>query len=194
MQNLNRTQKLTRIAVLAAITLIFVMTPLGYIPINPLITVTIMVTPVVIGGMLYGYSAGILLSLIFGISSFMRAPTEPIGQIMLAQSAILTFAACVIPRLLIGLFAGAMNKVLTSFENLRRIWFYALAGFVGSLINTVLFLGFISLAFNQSETQITGKVILGIVTGNGVFEMIANAILVAILSKALLKLSRSPAK
>lgn len=185
---LTKNQKLVRVAMLAAITLLLVMTPLGYIPINPLVTVTIIVTPVMLGGMLYGLPAGLLLGFIFGISSFMRAPGEALGAIMLSQNALLTFLACVVPRLLIGLFAGLVHLLLRRKANLRRSWFYALSGLGGSLLNTLCFLGFIALAFDQAQTGITGTVILGVVSFNGIIEAVANALLVAVLAKVLLRM------
>ena len=180
-----RTQKLTQTAVLTAITILLALTPLGYIPINPLITITIMVTPVVIGGLLCGWPYGLFLGLVFGLSSFFRAPYEPIGQIILSQSALITFLVCVIPRMTVGLLGGLGHALACKREVLNRFWFFLITGLLGSLLNTVGVLGFIGLAFDPGKTGITGAVIFGIVSINGSIEAVANAFLVGTLGKAL---------
>ncbi|MFV0412779.1 MAG: ECF transporter S component [Oscillospiraceae bacterium] len=187
MENLTKTQKLVRTAMLAAITLLLVVTPLGYIPINPLITVTIVVTPVVLGGLLYGWPAGLVLSLVFGLSSFFRAPGEALGQIMLAQSGLYTFLTCVVPRVLVGLFGGAMHSVLKK-RKVRKLWFYALTGLGGSMLNTLLFLGFIWFMFDPQKTGVTGAVIVSVASFNGLIEAVVNAVLVAVLAQVLLRI------
>lgn len=186
MPKLTKTQKLTRTAMLTAITLILALTPLGYIPVNPAITVTLMVIPVALGGLVYGWPAGLFLGLVFGISSFARAPGELIGQLMLAQSGLLTFAACVLPRAAVGLLAGLGHLLIKRSAKLRRVWFYAVTGLACSFLNTLCFLGFVSLAFDQAQTGITGTVIWGIVSFNGSIEAVVNAVLVAILARVLL--------
>lgn len=187
MKQYTQTQKMARTAMLAAITLILALTPLGYIPINPLITVTIMVTPVVLGGLLYGWPAGLFLGLVFGVSSFARAPGEAIGQMMLSQSGLLTFLACVVPRAAVGLFGGGAHFLLRRKKGLRRVWFYAATGLLGSMLNTLGFLLFVSFAFDQAKTGITGGVIWGVVSFNGSIEAVVNAVLVALLAGAVLR-------
>lgn len=180
-----RTQVLTHAAILAAITIVLACTPLGYIPINPIVTVTLMCTPVVLGGLLYGWKVGLFLGLVFGITSFIRAPGEALGQMLLSQSIILTFLGCVVPRALVGLLGAGAHKLATKYEKLQKVWFYAVAGLAGSLLNTVCFLGFIGLAFDPAQTGITGAVIWGVVSVNGSIEAVVNAVLVGTLAKVL---------
>lgn len=186
MQNLSRNQKLARTAMLIAITMVLALTPLGYIPLNPVITLTIMVTPVVLGGMLYGWKSGLLLGVVFGLTSFYKAPAEAIGQIMLAQSGLLTFLACVGPRALVGLYGGWMHRLLQK-QKLRCVPAYGAMGLVGSLINTVGFLFFVLFAFDSAQTGFTFALVMGVVSYNGLIEAAGNAILVAILAKVLIK-------
>lgn len=185
MQKLTRNQKMTRAAMLGAITVVLAATPLGYIPLNPALTITLMVVPVALGGLVLGWPVGLCLGLVFGITSFVRAPTEALGVLLLQQSLLLAFLGCVVPRAVVGLVADGCGRLICKNEKLRRVWFYALAGFLCSLCNTVLFLGFIWLAFDSAVTGITLAVLLGFVVSNGIFEMIANSILVAVLARVM---------
>lgn len=189
MQKLNKNQIITRGAMLCAVTVLLASTPLGYIAINPALTVTIMVLPVGLGGLMLSWPFGLFLGLVFGISSFLRAGFEGLGVILLQQSVFLSFLTCVLPRLAVGLFADFCGKLLRKNAKLRRIWFYAFCGFMCSFINTVLFLGFIWLLFNSNLTGITLGVLLGFVASNGLLEMLANSILLALIAKVLLKKS-----
>ena len=75
-----KTTYLVRIALLMAITIVLAATPLGYIPAGVL-SFTIMVLPVAIGGVLMGTPAGLILGLTFGVTSFIKAPTEALGPV-----------------------------------------------------------------------------------------------------------------
>lgn len=185
MHTRTRTQVLTHAALLAAVTIVLACTPIGYIPINPVITVTIMCTPVVLGGLLYDWKVGLFLGLVFGITSFIRAPGEALGALLLSQSVVLTFLGCVVPRALVGLLGAGAHKLAVKYPKLQKVWFYAVAGLAGSLLNTICFLGFINLAFDPAQTGITGAVIWTIVSFNGAIEAVVNAVLVGALAKVL---------
>lgn len=73
-----KTAYLVRLALLMAITILLAATPLGYIPAGAL-SFTIMVLPVAVGGVLMGLPAGLILGLAFGVTSFLKAPTEALG-------------------------------------------------------------------------------------------------------------------
>ena len=176
---------------LAAITLVLALTPLGYIPLYVLIpilplTVTIMVAPVALGGLTLGWPTGLFLSLIFGLSSFFRAPLEPLGQVLLAQSGFLTFLATVLPRIGVGLLADFSHKLAQKNPKLQKFWYYSATGLVCSLCNTILFLGFLWLAFDSSVTGVTLVLLGSLVVTAGIPEAVVNAILVGTIAKAML--------
>ena len=188
---LTRTQKLTRIAIFAGITLLLAVTPLGYIPINVLFlvlpSITIMVLPVVLGGLSIGWPAGFILGLVFGLSSFFRAPTEALGVLMMGISPFATFVVCVVPRVLVGLASDGMGALIRKKNYLHRFLVYGLSGLAASLSNTVLFLGAIWLLFDAEATGVTLPVIMSIVAFNGLVEAATNAIFTAVLGQVLLR-------
>ena len=69
-------RKMAIIGVLAAISIMLSMTPLGFIPLGP-VNATIMHIPVIIGAVLEGPLVGITVGLIFGATSLFRALTMP---------------------------------------------------------------------------------------------------------------------
>lgn len=187
MRTITKNQRMVRTAMLAAITLVLALTPLGYIPLPILpLTVTIMVAPVALGGLTLGWPTGLALSLIFGLSSFFRAPFEPLGQIMLAQSGLLTFLATVVPRVGVGLLADASHKLAAKQPKLQKFWYYTVTGLACSLCNTVLFLGFLWLVFDNAVTGVTLTLLGSLIITAGIPEAIVNAILVGTIAKAML--------
>ena len=132
-----KTTYLVRIALLMAITIVLAATPLGYIPAGVL-SFTIMVLPVAIGGVLMGTPAGLILGLTFGVTSFIKAPTEALGQLILSYSGLFTAFVCIVPRVCVGLFAGLMHNVMKGRQK-QPAWLYLLAGGGSSFVNTALF-------------------------------------------------------
>lgn len=190
--SMTKNQKLVRTAMLAAVTIVLAITPLGYIPVYAIIpilpvTITIMVAPVAIGGLLLGWPSGLVLSLIFGFTSFFRAPLEPLGQLMLANGGLfLVLLATVLPRIPVGLLADLAHKMAAKNPRFQSFWFYSLTGLLASLCNTILFLGFLVLAFDSSVTGLTMNILLSVIFINGAIEAVVNALLVGGISKALL--------
>ena len=69
-------RKMAIIGVLAAISIMLSMTPLGFIPIGPT-NATIMHIPVIIGAIVEGPLVGITVGFIFGATSLLKALTMP---------------------------------------------------------------------------------------------------------------------
>ncbi|MEG2082623.1 MAG: ECF transporter S component [Oscillospiraceae bacterium] len=174
MKNL-KTAKLTRLALLIAITVILAATPLGYIPAGPL-SFTIMVLPVAVGGVLMGPSAGLILGLAFGITSLMKAPSEAFGQLVINYSGLFTVVICVLPRVIVGGFAGFMHK-FASLKDKKSPLLFALCGGGCSAINTILFVGLAYLFCGKLVEGAFGVAIWSSLLIGGVVEMVANAFL-----------------
>lgn len=182
MKKLSRTQKLVQASMLAAITIILAMIT---IRINPVLEITLTVVPVALGGLVVGWPVGLALGTVFGLVSFFKAFTDAVGMLMISQSVVLAAMGCILPRVAVGLLADLFGRLARRYAGLRRVWFYAVSGFLCSLCNTVLFLGFIWLVFDSAVTGITFAVILTVVASNGIIEMIVNAALVGLLAKVL---------
>jgi len=125
--------------------------------------------------------------LAFGLTSFFRAPLEPFSALMYAANPFATFVVCVVPRLLIGPMAYATARCVGHF-NKSKMLAYGSAGLVGSLVNTVGFLGLILVFFSGLVSEALWDAVvfvLGIVVSNGLIEAGVACVLTAVLCKVL---------
>lgn len=91
-------RKMAIVGVLGAISAVLGMTPIGFIPVGPT-NATIMHIPVIIGAILEGPIVGMLVGLIFGIFSLIRAITTP----TIISPVFYNPLVSILPRVLIGL-------------------------------------------------------------------------------------------
>lgn len=185
---MEKTKKLTKLALFTAIIMMLGLTPLGFfhLPIASLTTVHI---PVIVGGLLFSATNSIYLGAIFGLTSFIRCFTTPdaTAMIMLGTNTggfkiynlFLIVAILFLPRILTGLFANLSNRFLSKFIKKDTI-VIAISSFIGSMTNTIFFLGGLYvLAFDQAAAGFGMEgatpsaflmMLLGIVAFNGVLE------------------------
>ena len=129
-------------AVLAAIILLMAFTPLGYLRIGPM-SITLLVIPVVIGGITLGPVRGGLLGAVFGATSLAQCFMGDIsGAAMFAANAAGTVIACFVPRILIGVVAGVLFPFLMKTARNGAAAFIGTA-VAGTLTNSILFIGLV---------------------------------------------------
>lgn len=123
-----------------AIILLLAFTPLGYIKLMAGLSVTLIGLPVIIGAITLGPSAGAVLGMVFGLTSFAQAfGFDALGAILLGENPIGLFITCMVPRILMGWLTGLIFKGLKRIDK-TNIASYAVSSLAGSLLNTVLFL------------------------------------------------------
>lgn len=198
------TRWMVSVALMAAIVIVLANTPLGMIQL-PIIKATTVHIPVIIGAILLGPTAGAILGGVFGVCSlisntmapsllsFAFSPFLSTSGIPGALKAIWISVGC---RILIGIVAGWLWILLKRIKWNQMISL-AITGFVGSMVNTVSVMGSIYLLFAQQyaeakEVAVTAVwgLIMGTVTASGIPEAIAAAILVAVVTKVLLRVMR----
>jgi uncharacterized membrane protein len=184
------TRKLAVAGVLTAITFLLGLTPIGYIPL-PTMKITILCIPVLIGVLLEGLGVGVWLGFVFGLTSLIQILMgDPFGMFLMNISPTRTLANVFVPRLLVPITAFYSYKAIKLIGNkITDKAGYAIAALVGSLTNTVFFLGMMYLLFipemaemaNAFGTTQEGMMaVLGsIVVTNGIPEAIAAVIIVA---------------
>lgn len=202
---------LTQLALFAAIIFVMGFTPLGSLPLGGPIVATLVQIPVVIGAVLLGVKAGMMLGGVFGLVSLLVFSIygypgaflfSPLYSFQLAEGntllgigyALASLFICFVPRILIGLAAGfVFNFVEGKTKSTAKA--AAAAGVAGSLTNTVLVLSGILLFFAQPYAQLGGKVIwvlLGTsVLVNGIPEAVVTPILTVAVTLPLLKMRKS---
>lgn len=136
-----------RIAVLALLIALIALFwyAIGSIPLG-FIKITISCLPVIIGTIVLGLKEGLILGAFFGFLSFLSAPagglTAPIFSANIVWGAIL----CFVPRFLVPIVTHCVYRTTQKFEKKLK-WPLALTGALGSLTNTVFFLGFIIILY-----------------------------------------------
>lgn len=108
------TKQITMAGILSAIVIVMSLTPLGYVPVGP-VRATILHIPVIIAGIFGGYWIGGFTGLVFGITSFLQAPTDPTFSPIWASGnsvqIVLLAITTVLPRVLIGLVSAFIYRV-----------------------------------------------------------------------------------
>lgn len=161
-------RKIAVAGVLSAVAIFLGAPPLhvGFIPWFAGASLTIMAAPVIIGAILEGPIVGLVIGLLFGLSSLINAAVAPSGP---SDVLFTNPLVSVVPRLFIGPLAWLIFR---PFERKVRPIGIVLAGLGGSLTNTVLVLGVIVL-LGKMGWLLAGTIALV----NGAPEGAANAFL-----------------
>lgn len=185
-------RELTISGLLAGITIFLGLTGYGFIPLFYM-NATILHVPTIIGAIVAGPKVGLVVGFLFGVFSFVRTFQAPswIMQIVLQYSVIYDAIICIVPRMCIALIAYYVYKK-TPARNVVRL---GLASVLGSLGNSVLFLGMIFLLVgipyagtHDVTVMQVGMMLLGIVGMNGIPEAIVSGV---VITSVVLMLQRS---
>lgn len=192
------------LGLLMAIVVIFSMTPIGSIPIGPLV-ITLNVIPVAIAAVALGPWGGLIIGTFFGLFSFLQCfgigVPSGMGAILVNIDPVLAFIQRVIPRALDGLLVGLLFKLMSSRINTSVSCF--ITGFAAAFLNTAFFMSALVLLFGNTEYVqglMGGKnVLVFIVTFVGVnalVEMIVSCVFTGAIGSALhaAKLIKAPVK
>lgn len=144
------TKNMVLLTMLAVILVLMAFTPLGYLNIGVL-SITFNMIPVAIGAIALGPAGGAALGLVFGLTSFMRCfGITPLGTTLCGINPFLTFIVYVIPRVLDGFILGWIIRFMNRVCKLKSVN-YAVTGFFGALLNTILYMTFLIVCFGQTE-------------------------------------------
>lgn len=179
--------RLTLTALFVALILLFGLTPIGLIPLG-FINVTILCVPVVVGTLLMGLKTGLVLGGCFGAVSALSAfgiwgTPSSLAAALVAASPVLALIMCFLPRLLVPvttyfvyrLFAGGKR------HSGRAV---PVAAAVGSLTNTVFYLGLMLLFY--VIMGINSEKVLALIGGTGLIAGTAEAVVAAVISTPVL--------
>lgn len=193
--------KMVRLGVLTAIIFLLAFTPLGYLVIGPIAATTIQM-PVIIGAVLLGPAAGAILGGFFGLSAIMKVLMMPGADVF--ASAVLTYTPlgylfiCMVPRILMGWLTGLLGAAFKKTRMFHGVIGYGVTGFVGSLLNTVLYLGALwgiaaQVIANSYGVDVSsvGAIVIGTATGAGIPEAIVSCFVVAAVCRAMKVLDKT---
>lgn len=166
----HKTRFLAQFSILLALEAIFCFTPLGSLPAIGPIVATLGMIPVIVTAIILGTGAGTLMGAFAGLFSFLVwtfmtpnplvafafTPVYPPGNLF-------SVLICFVPRILVGTVTGLVFKAMAGLSDKRQWLRYGLAGFLGSLVNTVGVMGGIWLFFGDAYAGVLGSAILVIV-------------------------------
>lgn len=147
---------------------------LGYVQINPTISLTIMHIPVVLAAALAGLPGAIVTSLVFGLTSLINAAANPGGVL----DPLFKYPQCsVLPRLIFGFAAYGFFAMLGLIPRVPKAINAAVSAFLSSLLHTVAVIASLYVFLNtQTLAAMGGKgflVIMGLVLPGAMMEAAA---------------------
>lgn len=195
------TRSLVLMGLLTAIIGVFSCTPIGSIPIGPLV-ITLNVIPVAIAAIALGPIGGAAMGAVFGLFSFLQCIgigiPSTMGIFTFEISPFFTFIQRFVPRVLDGFLAGCIFRIISKISNAKISCF--ITGFCTALLNTIFFMSALVMLFgNNAEfaekymTDEDGNVksaiiyILTSISLNAVCEMIAATIVAGAVGFALIR-------
>lgn len=188
---------LTRLALLVAIELVMKAVGLGSVPMGPLY-MSFLTLPIAVGAITMGPMAGVVLGGVFGAVSFYDAVTgaSAMTGALFQVSPLHTFILCVGMRMLMGLLVGLIFQGLKKADH-KGTWSYFVSSMAAPGLNTLLFMGYIVLAFyncDYVQSLVANKgasnpfmFVVLLVGVQGVAEFLVSGILGGIVARAVHK-------
>lgn len=197
------TKLLVQLALLVALEIILVFTPLASIPLGTAIVATTAHIPVIIAAIMLGRKSGIFMGGVFGVLSLIvwTVYTPPSSAAFAFtftpaynvpgtdSGSPLSLLVVLVPRIILGLAAAELYRVFMKFDKNGHIA-CPLASVLATLTHTVLVLGMIYVFFGRAYAevnQIEYSALLGamgvIVVTNGLLE----ALIAALITSALVR-------
>lgn len=143
---------LVLMGLMTAILIVFSFTPIGSIPVGPLV-ITLNVIPVAIAAVAMGPAGGAAMGAVFGLLSFLQClgigVPSPMGATLFGISPVLAFIQRFVPRLLDGLLVGFIFRWCEKGLGPKPAGF--IAGFCTAFLNTLFFMSALILLFGGTE-------------------------------------------
>ena len=192
MNNKTNVRALTILALMTALVIIFSFTPIGSIPVGPLV-ITLNTIPVAIAAIALGPKGGLALGAVFGLMSFLQCIGVGIpsgmGAMLFSISPFLAFLQRFVPRALDGFLVGLIFR---GCEKKLGRWACFIAGFCTAFLNTLFFMSALVLLFGNTEYVqglINGRNVIVFICAfvgvNAVVEMISSTLIAGVVGTAL---------
>ena len=194
MQKTTNTKAIVTLGVLTAFVVIFSTTPIGSIPIGPLV-ITLNIIPIALAAVTLGTTGSVIIGAVFGIFSFLQAAGviqgSAFAQTLFSITPVGTFIQCVVPRVLDGLCVGLIYKGVSKFNKETACF---VTGLFSALLNTVFFMTSLVLIYGNTEylqEKIAGRNILVFIIAfvgvNAITEMVSSTVITGAVGVALQK-------
>ena len=180
------------LGLMTALVIVFSFTPIGSIPIGPLV-ITLNTIPVAIAAIALGPKGGLVMGAVFGLMSFLQCIGVGIpsgmGAMLFSISPFLAFIQRFVPRALDGFLVGVIFRACE--KKLGRGACFV-AGFCTAFLNTLFFMSALVLLFGNTEYVrglMNGRSVLAFIVAfvgvNAVVEMISSTLIAGFVGTAL---------
>lgn len=189
-------KNLVLLAMFIAIELAMISIPfLGYIPIGPMRATTLHI-PVLIAAIVLGKKNGMIIGLVFGLSSLFYNTISPtitsfVFSPFISKNILSAFIA-IVPRVCIGYICSILFTTLNN--KMKSNYAIFISSFIASLANTVLVLGGIYILFGQTYANAINisyttlqTYLLSIVATQGLLEAFVGSLIACFVVKPLMK-------
>lgn len=193
---------LTILALMTALLIVFSFTPIGSIPVGPLV-ITLNIIPVAVAAVALGPKGGLAMGCVFGLLSFLQCfgigVPSGMGAMLVSIDPFLAFIQRFIPRALDGFLVGAIFRACEKKTGPRPACFAA--GFCSAFLNTLFFMSALVLLFGNSDyvqERMAGRSVFAYIIGsigvNAVVEMITSTLITGLVGSALYRAKILPIK
>lgn len=180
------------LGLMTALVLVFSFTPIGSIPVGPLV-ITLNTIPVAIAAIALGPKGGLAMGAVFGLMSFLQCIGVGIpsgmGAMLFSISPSLAFIQRFIPRALDGFLVGVIFRACE--KKLGRGACFV-AGFFSAFLNTLFFMSALVLLFGHTDYVqglMNGRNVIVFICAfvgvNAVVEMISSTLIAGFVGSAL---------
>jgi uncharacterized membrane protein len=186
MAKTHKTQRMTGLALFTAIIVVLQLTA-TFVHFGPF-SITLALTPIIVGAAIYGLGAGAYLGGVFGAVVFIACVLgwDPGGAILWTAQPFLTALICFVKGILAGWAAGAVYRI---FAKKNMTAGAILAGIVSPVVNTGLFLLALYFLFydilaswaTAFGADIATYILTGLVGVNFALELCVNLILSSVI-------------
>lgn len=165
-KSLSRNRRLALCGAFSALVIVLTFTNLGFISFSPVISITILPIPVILAATLGGLPEGIIVGFVMGLMSLIKAAMSPTGVL---DPLFVNPLCSVLPRMLLGVIAWGLWRLLNMIPKMPKTISAAVAGFVATFTHTLMVYGCIFI-FNGAGMK-EALASLGI-TGVGYFGVV----------------------
>lgn len=135
---LTRNRKLALVGAFSALIIVLSLTNLGFISFSPVVSITILQIPVILCATMAGLPAGLFAGFVMGMMSLIKAAMSPSG---ILDPFFVNPMCSVLPRMLLGLVAWGLWRVLNLIPRMPKTLSAAVTGFVATFAHTLMVYG-----------------------------------------------------
>ncbi|MBQ1710482.1 MAG: ECF transporter S component [Treponema sp.] len=135
---LTRNRKLALAGAFSALIIVLSLTNLGFISFSPVVSITILQIPVILCATMAGLPAGLFAGFVMGMMSLIKAAMSPSG---ILDPLFVNPMCSVLPRMLLGLVAWGLWRVLNLIPRMPKTLSAAVTGFVATFAHTLMVYG-----------------------------------------------------